>query len=97
MAGLIGQYGSDSASSCAVHAMAATTSIWHQPKAASRIDLLRQRRAEAAADAQTDQKHREDERERIDGRAEQQPEQARPDHFAGERAEPRQRDREVHR
>ncbi len=75
MAGLIGQYGNDSASSCAVHATAATTSSWHQPKAARGFDLFRQHRSDAAADAETDQKHREDERERIDGRAEEQAEQ----------------------
>src|SRR5437868_6766567 len=41
----------------------------------------REARAGGAADAEADQKHREDEREGVDRRAEMEREQPRPDHF----------------
>ena len=66
----------------AAQAIAPHSSIWHQPSATrGRADAARHRRADAAADAEAEQEHREDQRERVDRRAEEQRQHARPDHL----------------
>ena len=50
-------------------------------RALRRDDVARQRRADGAADAEADEEHREDQREGVDGGAEVQRQQARPDHL----------------
>ena len=57
--------------------------------------VLCQHRPGGAAAAKADQERGQDDRERVDRRAEEQADLTRPDHFAGERGEPRQRDGEV--
>ena len=59
--------------------------------------VLSQHRPGGAAAAKTDQERGQDDRERVDRRAEEQADLTRPDHLAGERGEPRQRDGEIHR
>ena len=54
-------------------------------------------RRDRAPDAEADEKHREDQREGVDRRAEVQRQQPRPDHFSAERRQPGQRDRDVDR
>ena len=94
--GLIGQYGSDCVSMQAVHAIAAHSSIWHQPSASrGRVDARRHRRSDAAADPEAEQEHGEDERERVDRRAEEQREDARPDHLGAEGGHAGERDGDV--
>jgi hypothetical protein len=53
--------------------------------------------ARTAAEAEADQEHRQDDRERVDRCAEQQAEQTRPDHLGGQRAEARAGDDDEHR
>ena len=75
--GLIGQYGSESVRMYAVHAIAAHSASWHQPSATrGRAQAARQRRADAAADAEPGEEHGEDQRERVDRRAEEQRQRA---------------------
>ena len=52
------------------------------------LDGLRDNRPEAAANAEADEKHREDQRERVGRCAEQQAQHARPDDLRGQRTEP---------
>ena len=61
------------------------------------MTVTREHGANRAADAESQQEHREDQREGVDRRAEMQGEQARPDHFGGQRGHARQADRDVHR
>ena len=58
-------------------------------------DPPRQLRPDRAAHAQADEEHRQDQRERIGRRAEEQRQDARPHHLCAERGHPRQRDRDV--
>ena len=94
--GLIGQNGSDVVMFQLVHAIAAISRSCAIAQRAPRV--LRPPRDEgagAAAQADADQEHRQDDRERVGGPAEQQREQARPHHLGAERAHPRQADRQV--
>ena len=94
--GLIGQYGSDCVSMYAAQAMAPHEQhLTPAERQRGRVDAARQRRAEAAADAEADEEDRQDQRERVDGRAEEQRQHARPDHFAASAREARQRDGDV--
>ena len=80
----------------AAQAMATIRSDWHQPSATSGFLALR-----ASSDptllpsSESEQKHRENDRERIDRRAKQQRQQPRPDDLRAERGQPRHRDRQV--
>ena len=76
--------------------MAAHRNIWHQPKTTRGArGGAADRRPEAAADAEAEEEDREDQREGIDGAAEEQRQEPRPDHLGRERRRARQRDRHV--
>ena len=99
--GLTGQYGSDSETMKAVHAIASVSRSWQTPKT-PRADsggakIARHRGAAGAADAEPDQEDAEDDGERVHRRAEHQAEQAGPDDFRAERGRAGEGDGDVDR
>ena len=91
--GLIGQYGSDCVSSARSTPSPRRRQLTPRQRHARPRQVARHRRTQAAADAEADQKHRQDQREGVDRRAEQQRQDPRPDHFGRERGHARQRNR----
>ena len=93
---MIGQYGSECDSWYAVQATAPASSIWHQPSSALGFRAPRTASEPPALPiADAHQEHRQDDRERVDRRAQHQPQQARPDHFRPQRGGARKRDGHV--
>ena len=71
--------------------MAAAASNWQQASATrGLVTCLPSTDPAALPPAETDQERGEDDRERVDRRAEEQADLTRPDHFAGQRGETRQ-------